>query len=71
MQKSYSTVTSTKSVDQALTELKKQLNTTKNKLKLPFADSEMVCLEGSDLIQLWRDNGNTADNFESLMAKKV
>ena len=72
-QKSYSVVTATptKAVDQALTDLKKQLNAIKDKVKPPFAESEMICLEGSDLIQVWRENGNTANDFESLLTKKV
>jgi hypothetical protein len=40
-------------------------------VKLPFVDSEMICLEGSDLVQVWRENGNTVNDFESLLTKKV
>lgn len=69
------TETSTKSVDQALADLKKMLSKTIGEkylrliMSLPF--TEMVCLEGSDLNEVWTENGNVADYLESVMLKKV
>ena len=75
MQKSYSTAASSpsKSVDQALSDLKKHLSTTKGRenlrKSLPF--TKMNSLENIDLNELWIESENAADNLNSIVLKKV